>query len=882
MVATISVLAGTASGVAEYYTHDGATDYYLAERNGVWAGSGAAALGLCGEVGRREFAHVLAGQTVSGKPLRRQSRGSDSNSGNQKRSCPGYDVTFSVPKSVSIYWSLATPKTRLQIETAILEAVKSTLEMLEDTVPLARRGKGGTERLAGKATAALFLHLTNRDLEQQCHVHAVIGNCLLGSDDQWSAVNSRLLHHWTPALGRVFRCELAQNLMRSFGVRLYRPLKEDGSEVSWFEIKGIHRQLIDACSSRRKAIEAALDGEALGLGASDARARQRANLKTRRQKPPQMMLSELFPKWRALAEQNGLGAEAVEGLGGKRFKSPKLDVYAKAFSTALTEITENEAHFADRDVVLRVAEKLQHLGFSGPWIAKEVCEDLQSRPEIVRLGEVAGEQRYTTQEMWDLEESLLSDVEVLRDRSGAVVTDETIGAILKERPELHDEQAKAAMELTTQPGSIRLLAGVAGAGKSYTLDTVREGFERSGYHVIGGALAGAAKEELVRQTSIDSRTIASYLYHLDRPWPARVTDRIGHDLKQIVRTARGKRTYALDRPQLTNKHVLVLDEIGMVGTRMLARIVEQVKRAGATLILCGDPSQLNPIEAGAPANAIARRVAPSRLDTNRRQQEVSDRRAVNLIRKGESMAALKEYSRRGLVEVGADREDAIQRLISTWSLAGGKSTPKDHVVFTQTRAEAMLVNRLCQHERLKHVRASQRRQFLKVGKTRYHVGDRVLFNQPYRQRFVENGYRGTVSGVSKVTGKITIRLDVEPSEKNRRRGASRVLKLTRQEMKSADVSLGFAATTHKLQGQTVKHSYLLLCSGMTSREMAYTQATRGSNSTTIFSDAMTAGEDLQGLSKAMRRSRAKSLAHDVKRQTETSRASEKERSLNMD
>ncbi|MGV2342204.1 MAG UNVERIFIED_CONTAM: hypothetical protein LVR18_52330 [Planctomycetaceae bacterium] len=39
------------------------------------------------------------------------------------------------------------------------------------------------------------------------------------------------------------------------------------------------------------------------------------------------------------------------------------------------------------------------------------------------------------------------------------------------------------------------------------------------------------------------------------------------------------------------------------------------------------------------------------------------------------------------------------------------------------------------------------------------------------------------------------------------------------------LTLGYAATTHKMQGNTVSNSFLLLGGTMTSRELAYVQAT---------------------------------------------------------
>ena len=79
----------------------------------------------------------------------------------------------------------------------------------------------------------------------------------------------------------------------------------------------------------------------------------------------------------------------------------------------------------------------------------------------------------------------------------------------------------------------------------------------------------------------------------------------------------------------------------------------------------------------------------------------------------------------------------------------------------------------------------------------------------------------------------------------------------------AGLTLGYAQNTHKGQGQTVDHSYLLVGGKMADREMIYVQATRGKLSTQLFVDEPHAGEELQELARTLARSRPKELAHEI-------------------
>ena len=66
--------------------------------------------------------------------------------------------------------------------------------------------------------------------------------------------------------------------------------------------------------------------------------------------------------------------------------------------------------------------------------------------------------------------------------------------------------------------------------------------------------------------------------------------------------------------------VLVIDEAGMVGTRVLARALDHAERAGAKVVLVGDPKQLPEIDAGGLLAALAERMPGAELTTNRRQR----------------------------------------------------------------------------------------------------------------------------------------------------------------------------------------------------------------------------------------------------------------------
>lgn len=105
-------LDSVASGAEDYYAGEGETP-------GEWTGSAASELGLDGEVERAQLRAVLAGlhpETAEQLPrLLRSDR------------VPGFDVTFSAPKSVSVIWAVADQQTANQIRAAHERAVAAAL-----------------------------------------------------------------------------------------------------------------------------------------------------------------------------------------------------------------------------------------------------------------------------------------------------------------------------------------------------------------------------------------------------------------------------------------------------------------------------------------------------------------------------------------------------------------------------------------------------------------------------------------------------------------------------------------------------------------------------------------------------------------------------------
>ncbi|WP_187494206.1 MobF family relaxase, partial [Pantoea agglomerans] len=143
-------------------------------------GTGAENLGLEGPVNRDTFVAVLEGQLPDGTDMRRMEGGV-----NKHR--PGYDLTFSAPKSASVL-ALVTGDTLLV--DAHKEAVRRTLDEVEKLATTRTMTDGITEmEKTGNLVIATFMHDTSRNLEPQMHTHAVVANATL-SENGWKTLST--------------------------------------------------------------------------------------------------------------------------------------------------------------------------------------------------------------------------------------------------------------------------------------------------------------------------------------------------------------------------------------------------------------------------------------------------------------------------------------------------------------------------------------------------------------------------------------------------------------------------------------------------------------------------------------------------------------------
>lgn len=801
---------GSSSQEVGYYAGFGQEDYYVkgGEPPGVWWGKGAWKMELSGEVKKEAFRNVLEGISADGKKRLVQNAGA-------KERRAGFDLTWSLPKTASILWSQGNLEQRLAIERAAERALEKVLGVVEEYCGVTRRGKRGTTVENAGLVAAIFRHDTARAVagevpDPNVHFHTVLLNLCVRDDGSTGSLDARALFRpqMKMALGALFRAELAKEL-EQLGLSTYRPQTMSGRQATWFELEGIPKALQQEFSKRRQEITAWMEER----GVSGAKAAEKAAQATRRGKE-NWTREELREHWREAGRQYGFDADSL--FGRTPWKSMGRQGREALIENAIQSITASQSRFSELELLRRVAEASPGTGLGIDEIRANVKVTLGDRSRVVPLAHIAGEAQYTTLEMLTVERNLLEAVDRARNVRSDAVNEPNSLAVLHRYETLRAEQANAVKHVTLGRDAITCVNGMAGTGKTFLLQVAREVWEASGCEIVGTALAAKAAQTLEEGSGIQSVHLHSLIREIEQ----------------------GKRRFS-------PATVLVLDEAGMVGTRMMDKVVALTELAGAKLVLVGDHRQLQAIDAGAPFRVIAERLGVAELREITRQRDEWARDAVQELAAGEAKHALQRYHERGLLTVTQTREEAMRALVHDWKMQ--ITSPKDALIFAGTRYETTALNRLCQEVRIENRESIG--DGIEVNGNRFFVGDRVLLTRNNAALLVRNGNMGTVLSIDHEQGYLRLELD-------------NGFQLTIDANEYPHLALGYAVTTHKGQGQTVESAFVLAGGAMTDRELSYVQGSRARGETRLYTDASSAGPEFSELVRQMQTSRAKDMAHE--------------------
>ncbi|HAF7113456.1 TPA: conjugative transfer relaxase/helicase TraI [Salmonella enterica] len=345
----MSIAQVRSAGSAAGYYSDRDNYYVLGSLEERWAGKGAEQLGMQGAVDKEVFTRVLEGRLPDGADLSRQQDG-----GNKHR--PGYDLTFSAPKSVSLMAMLAGDKRLTEAHNQAVDIAVRQVEALASTRVMTD-GQSETV-LTGNLVMALFNHDTSRDQEPQLHTHAVVANVTL-HDGEWKTLSSDKVGK-TGFIENVYANQIA------FG-KIYRVVLKEKIEALGYEteVVGKHGMWempgvpVEAFSSRSQTIR-----EAVGDDAS-LKSRDVAALDTRKSKQhvdPEVKMAE----WMQTLKDTGFDISAYREAADRRAEiqaaqpvpSQEQPDIQQAVTQAIAGLSDRKVQFTYTDVLARTVGML--------------------------------------------------------------------------------------------------------------------------------------------------------------------------------------------------------------------------------------------------------------------------------------------------------------------------------------------------------------------------------------------------------------------------------------------------------------------------------------------------------------------------------------------
>jgi hypothetical protein len=298
----------------------------------------------------------------------------------------------------------------------------------------------------------------------------------------------------------------------------------------------------------------------------------------------------------------------------------------------------------------------------------------------------------------------------------------------------HGKAQRAAMDQLGRGGRFELAIGVAGSGKSALLAPLVDAWKRDGRTVHGVALAWRQTEDL-SDAGIESRAAMAKFLHPSF-----------HEKQTLDRNT-----------------VVVIDEIGLVGTRQLLNLLRLQEQHGFSVVALGDPKQCQSIEAGPVISIMERALGEDRVPSILsavRQKLQAERDTTLLFREGSAAEALARKQSDGTAQtVPGSYRDAVEHVAALWKarMEANRDTPDFRLtVSAQSNAETRDIGAAIRQHRREWGEVGPDRMVLKVEDQvgqRFElplaVGDRVRLFARATGRF-DDGRRGPIGANGKI------------------------------------------------------------------------------------------------------------------------------------
>ncbi len=677
-------------------------DYYREGEQvlGRWHGIAAARLGLVGEVTRKSFCALIDNRhPTTGEQLTPRMK-SDR--------VPGFDFTFTAPKSVSVLYAMTGDE---RITDALRQAVTDAMAEVEREMKTRVRVRGNDrDRVTGNMAWAEFLHHTARPIggipDPHLHIHAYAMNLTYDdTEKRWKAaqigdLKGEALYHEA-----VFHASLAKRLSElGYGIE---------RRGRFFEVAGMSRTVLDKFSQRRDVVEQAAEAEG---NENNPEAKRTLSRLTRERKAENITVAELRDVWKARLfpkERTNLD-QVVQSARHGLFKASRDDV-RQLMGVELGEALRSESAVSEKSVLTQVLRR----GF-GSLVSGDVKAALES-VGVIR-GEVGGRSWITTRAAHALEAKVVAFAREGRNSCAPFGS----GRYQIQSEVLNVQQRAAIAHIWRSTDRVLMLRGGAGVGKTTLMGEAVAGLTAGGHKCFVFASTVPATEVLRAEGFKGAQTIQKLIAS------QQLQEEVGRDA------------------------VIWTDEAGLIDMETMGKLFDLAGKYGWRVVLSGDEKQHSPVRRGDAMRLLRQRAhLPVAEVSEIVRQRGEYKRAVQSIEGGLVQDGWKQLETMGAI-VEASGAERIERLAADYlhALKAGDSV----LVVAPTNRERLAVTEairsVLQREGLLG-RDEQDQLFLrnlywsveaKADASRYYSGLVVRFRQ--NAKGVVAGEQFTIEGVS--------------------------------------------------------------------------------------------------------------------------------------
>ena len=614
----------------------------------------------------------------------------------------GYDLTLTLPKDISVLYAMATKEQRAAIEQIVRDAGNKIVDYLNMYAGTTRAGKGGEESIKGTYMASSFVDFVARPVDMRgnelpdeqrfmalqdalgsgvkgvfvdyfLHNHIVVNNLMGCEDGKYRAVDGPRIYQAQAAAGMVGMAYVAQELRTRLGIET-----EKEQDTNHWTIPGIARSAVEEASKRSQIIALAKDEK----GLSDVPQKEIGKelwdlikLETREDHVTltnEQLDAHVKPRMEAAGHTQAI-SNALFAEGGKRTAAgihnptPKKEQVLESVQALLA----NEAVFSDHKLRAHVLGRF--CGSCDTTCTLKVIDDVIEK-ELISLGEFDKRQTFTTAEMLALEANCLDIAKLGKHKSrvteaGIARSIEAIGrAKAADGKPMSQEQIDAARHLLAGDSMVSVLVGPAGAGKTYTLETVQHCLKSAGYTITGCALSWSASQQMKAEGKLDN---------------AAAVTKLCYDIEHGT-------------IHLNDRTAVVLDEGSLLSSRETGTLLTAIHKGGSKLIITGDTEQIQSAGAGAAMRAIVERCGAFELGTVRRQSQEWDRLAGLGIRAGgeQLKAGIEAHIAHGRLRIESSDDEAVKALFQDWHAHRTAHPDSSQLMISRKNAECDELNRM--------------------------------------------------------------------------------------------------------------------------------------------------------------------------------------------